>query len=204
MIGSLRGRLLRIDDATALIEAGGVGYEVEMPGTSIAALPKDPTSEVFVYIHHSVREDAQVLYGFTDIASRSLFRILIKVNGIGPKSALAALSTFSVESFITAVLDNRTKELQQIPGVGKKTAERMIVELKDQLSKFKDAAAIPTVAPASSPNPDIFDEAVVALVSLGYRENEAIKYCKASLPNAKTVEDIIKTALILISKNKGR
>lgn len=203
MIGSLRGRLLRIDEATALIEAGGVGYEVEMPGTSINALPKDPTSEVFVYIHHSVREDAQMLYGFTDIASRSLFRILIKVNGIGPKSALAALSTFSVESFIGAVLDNRTAELQQIPGVGKKTAERMIVELKDQLSKFKEVSVTPSAVAADNKNPAIFDDAIAALVALGYKQNEAIKYCKASLSKAKTSEDLIKAALLLISKNKG-
>ncbi len=203
MIGSLRGRLLRIDEATALIEAGGVGYEVEMPGSSINALPKDPASEVFVYIHHSVREDAQMLYGFIDIASRSLFRILIKVNGIGPKSALAALSTFSVESFIGAVLNNRTAELQQIPGVGKKTAERMIVELKDQLSKFKEVSSIPAAVSESTSNPDIFDEAVVALVALGYKQNEAIRYCKAALPDAKSTEDLIKAVLALISKNKG-
>ena len=203
MIGSLRGRLIRTDGSTALIEAEGVGYEVEMPESSLATLPRDSASEVFVYIHHIVREDAQILYGFTDLASRSLFRILIKVNGVGPKSALAALSTFSVESFIAAVLDNSSRQLQQIPGVGKKTAERMIVELKDTLSKFSQTPTAEIKSNAESRG-ECFDEAVAALVALGYKENEALRYCKAVQKEADTAEKMIKAALLLISKSKGR
>lgn len=204
MIGSLRGRLLRVDGSTALIEAGGVGFEVEMPQSSLSFLSEHKDSEAFVYVHHSVREDAQVLYGFTDYESRTLFRILIKVNGIGPKSALAALSTFSVSSFIEAIADGRTKELQMIPGVGKKTAERMIVELKDKLSGF---SSVPSTVPQSSVKQNtaaFFDEAVAALVALGYKESEAVKYCKVALAQASDAETLIKGALLLISKNKGR
>lgn len=202
MIGSLRGRVLRVDGATALIEVGGVGYEVEMPGTSLAALPQDPLKEAFVYVHHSVREDAQQLYGFTDFASRALFRILIKVNGIGPKSALAALSTFDVESFVTAVMDGRAAELQQIPGVGKKTAERMIVDLKDSLKKFPLSGQATQSAGAAKTDSGFFDEAVAALVALGYKEGEAVKYCKAAGSGVNSVEELIKAALALISKNR--
>ena len=200
MIGSLRGTLLRVDGNTALIEAGGVGYEVEMPSSCLQALPQDPHEPAFVYIHHSVREDAQVLYGFTDIASRSLFRILIKVNGVGPKSALAVLSTFDVQSFIAAVLDGRAAELQRIPGVGKKTAERMIVELKDSLSKLGSGAA--AAAPkAAKQNSGAFDNAEAALAILGYRESLAVEYCKAAYSEGMSTEDLIKGALALISKS---
>ena len=203
MIGSLRGKLLRIDGSTALIEAGGVGYGVEMPGSSLNTLSPKLGSEIFVYVHHSVREDAQMLYGFTDMDARSLFRILIKVNGIGPKSALAALSTFSVASFVETVSEGRAKELQMIPGVGKKTAERMIVELKDAVSSFS-VAGVEIKVQSPSADAVFFDEAVDALVALGYKEGEAVKYCKVALAEAHDAETLIKAALLLISKNKGR
>ena len=122
MIGSLRGKLLLVDGVTALIEVLGVGYEVEMPVTSLTKFQKG--QEVFVYIQQVVREDAHLLYGFYDLSSRALFRELIKVSGVGPKMALAVLSTFDVQSFIQTVLSGRSQALQQIPGVGKKTAER--------------------------------------------------------------------------------
>lgn len=202
MIGSLRGRVLRVDGATALIEVAGVGYEVEMPGTSLAQLPQEAQSETFIYVHHSVREDAQQLYGFMDFASRALFRILIKVNGIGPKSALAALSTFDVESLVNAVMDGRASELTQIPGVGKKTAERMIVELKDLLKNFPLSKGNTPVAGTAKTDHGFFDEAVAALVALGYKEVDAVKYCKSVDTDIKSVEELIKAALSLISKNR--
>ena len=204
MIGSLRGKLLRVDGSTALIEAGGVGYEVEMPLSALSFLNEHKNTEAFVYVHHSVREDAQMLYGFVDFETRQLFRILIKVNGIGPKSALAALSTFSVASFIEAIADGRTKELQMIPGVGKKTAERMIVELKDMLKGFNVSSSVPTPSTVAQNKVAFFDEAVAALVALGYKESEAVKYSKAALPDCADAEALIKGALLLISKNKGR
>lgn len=200
MIGSLRGKVLRIDGTTALIEAGGVGYEVEMPVSSLQQVSAKKDGEVFVYIHHSVREDAHVLYGFSDYDSRSIFRTLIKVNGIGPRSALAALSTFDASSLASAVAEGRTSALCQIPGIGKKTAERIIVELKDKLAKFGSS----DLNSGDLRQGEAFDEAVEAMVSLGYKESLAIEYCKAAYKSGMSVEDTLKAALALVTKNRGR
>lgn len=208
MIGSLRGRLLRVDGSTALIEAGGVGYEVELPGSTLRVLPQPPAEEVFVYIHHIVREDAQQLCGFADFSSRALFRILIKVSGVGPKLALSVLSTFGVAEFIEIVLSGKSASLQLIPGVGKRTAERLMVELKDRLRKFRDtgaagAAAAAAGTAAGAPGAGLsgnFDEAVAALSSLGYKETESIRYVKAAGREGMTTEELIVAALAQVSK----
>lgn len=205
MIGSLRGNLLQIDGVTALIEVNGVGYEVEMPVTSLSHFQKN--TEIFVYIQQIVREDAHLLYGFYDFSSRALFRELIKVSGVGPKMALAVLSTFDVQSFIATVLQGRSTALQQIPGVGKKTAERLVVELSDRLSKFS-LTTMPTPegdVVSKAQNAVNFDEAVSAMIALGYRENESLKYVKVALeknPDAQT-DELIVAALALISKGKS-
>ncbi|MGN0908260.1 MAG: Holliday junction branch migration protein RuvA [Succinivibrio sp.] len=198
MIGSLRGTLLRIDGTTALIEAGGVGYEVEMPVTSLSAISPNAGKEVFVYVHHAVREDAQALYGFADPQSRSLFRTLIKVSGIGPKSALAALSTFDPAEFAQAIAEGRASSLTRIPGVGKKTAERMIVELRGSLKGFgaQDGAAQAAGGGADS----AYEEAVAALVSLGFKEVLAEESVKAAYQKGMRAEEAIKAALAIISK----
>jgi Holliday junction DNA helicase RuvA len=200
MIGSLRGKLLRIDGTTALIETGGVGYEVEMPVSSLSAISGQMGKEVFVYVHHAVREDAQVLYGFADLPSRSLFRSMIKVSGIGPKSALAALSTFDPGEFAAAVAEGRASSLTRIPGVGKKTAERMIVELRDSLKNFGTASS---AAPQDGAGDSAFDEAVAALVSLGFKEALAAECAKAAYKKGMGAEETIKGALAIISKSKG-
>ncbi len=207
MIGSLRGRLLSIEGMTALIEVGGVGYEVEMPISSLNCLKQD--DEVFIYIHHIVREDASLLYGFADLASRSLFRELIKISGVGPKMGLAVLSTFDVPSFILTVTQGRATPLQQIPGVGKKTAERLIVELKDKLAKFatSESSGNTQVVNKITDSESLlrFDEAVGALIGLGYRENEALNYVKKVLdekPEA-SIQEIIVASLALVNKGKA-
>ena len=205
MIGSLRGTLLQVDGVTALIEVNGIGYEVEMPITSLSHFQKN--TEIFVYIQQIVREDAHLLYGFHDFSSRALFRELIKVSGVGPKMALAVLSTFDVQSFIATILQGRSTALQQIPGVGKKTAERLVVELSDRLSKFTlkcMPAPEGTMAPQAQ-NAVNFDEAVNAMIALGYKENESLRYVKAAIennPNAQT-DELIVAALALISKGKS-
>ncbi len=204
MIGSLRGKVLRIDGMTALIEAYGVGYEVELPGRILASLKCN--EECFVYTQHVVREDAELLYGFMRLEERSLFRTLLKVNGVGPKMALAVLSTFSVEDFTRIVLNGEAKSLEQIPGVGRRTAERMLVELKDRLTTFKDLdTTAGTDSSSEVSSKENFTDAVLALTSLGYKENEALKYVRAVLKEAgsgKTLstQDIIVKALALISK----
>ncbi len=205
MIGSLSGKVLRIDGVTALIDVNGVGYEVDMPVSSLASLKIGESC--FVYTQHIVREDAQILFGFLTIVERSLFRILIKVNGVGPKMALAVLSTFKVEDFIQIVLAEQSKSLEQIPGVGKKTAQRMVVELKDNLKKFVVSGSdvnidVSTVATVENDN---FGDAVAAMTSLGYREADAIKYVKTVVAKDHhlSTQEIIVAALALISKGKA-
>ena len=205
MIGSLSGRVLRIDGVTALIECGGVGYEVDMPVTSLSKLKVNENA--FVYVQHIVREDAQILYGFNTVTERELFRTLIKVNGVGPKMALAVLSTFDVESFVETVLQEQSKALEQIPGVGKKTAQRMVVELKDNLKNFAVSTQIsanPQATSTASSN-ESFNDAIAAMTALGYKEFDAVRYVKAVIAkegNLSTQYLIVK-ALALIS-NKGR
>lgn len=205
MIGSLSGRVLRIDGVTALIECGGVGYEVDMPVTSLSKLKVNENA--FVYVQHIVREDAQILYGFNTVTERELFRTLIKVNGVGPKMALAVLSTFDVESFVETVLQEQSKALEQIPGVGKKTAQRMVVELKDNLKNFAVSTQIsanPQATSTASSN-ESFNDAIAAMTALGYKEFDAVRYVKAVIAKEENLstQDLIVKALALIS-NKGR
>ena len=205
MIGSLSGRVLRIDGVTALIECGGVGYEVDMPVTSLSKLKVNENA--FVYVQHIVREDAQILYGFNTVTERELFRTLIKVNGVGPKMALAVLSTFDVESFVETVLQEQSKALEQIPGVGKKTAQRMVVELKDNLKNFAVSTQIsanPQATSTASSN-ESFNDAIAAMTALGYKEFDAVRYLKAVIAKEGNLstQDLIVKALALIS-NKGR
>ena len=205
MIGSLSGRVLRIDCLTALIECCGVGYEVDMPVTSLSKLKVNENA--FVYVQHIVREDAQILYGFNTVTERELFRTLIKVNGVGPKMALAVLSTCDVESFVETVLQEQSKALEQIPGVGKKTAQRMVVELKDNLKNFAVSTQIsanPQATSTASSN-ESFNDAIAAMTALGYKEFDAVRYVKAVIAKEGNLstQDLIVKALALIS-NKGR
>ncbi len=203
MIGSLSGKVLRIDGVTVLIEVAGVGYEVDMPVSCIASLKVG--ENCFVFVQHIVREDAQILYGFTTVNERALFRTLIKVNGVGPKMALAVLSTFSVQDFISMVVNEQSRSLEQIPGVGKKTAQRMVVELKDSLKDFiSDADATSVLTGAAAEN-DNFSDAIAAMTALGYKESDAVRCVKAVLKDnpALSTQEIIVAALAVISKGRG-
>ncbi len=205
MIGSLQGKVLRIDGVTALIDVSGVGYEVDMPVTCLGNLKVGESA--FAYIHHVVREDAQILYGFSSVEQRELFRTLIKVNGVGPKMALAVLSTFDVDSFVNTVLGDQSKALEQIPGVGKKTAQRMVVELKDRLKNFSSAENINvgTVTGSTVQANENFNDAIAAMTALGYKEGDAIKCVKAVLAQKHdmTTQEIIVAALALITKGRA-
>ena len=206
MFGSLRGKVLRIDGVTVLIEVNGVGYEVEMPVTSLAKISVN--EEEFIYVHHVVREDDELLYGFCDLSDRTLFRELIKVNGVGPKLALAVLSSFNAHDFIIAVTSGRTSALTQVPGIGKKTAERLMVELKDRLDKLpitKDAnvADLNKVSGMAAVMDSIaVDEAVSALIGLGYKETLALEYVNSVAKEGMDTKQIIVAALALISGGK--
>ncbi|MXP48676.1 Holliday junction branch migration protein RuvA [Pantoea sp. Eser] len=200
MIGRLRGNILEKQPPLVLLEAHGVGYEVHMPMTCFYELP-ELNHEAVIFTHFVVREDAQLLFGFNSKQERALFRELIKVNGVGPKLALAILSGMSAQQFVTAVEKEEIASLVKLPGVGKKTAERLVVEMKDRLKGmhgdlFGGDSAFTLTSPNAEPETnDAEAEAVAALVSLGYKPQEASRMIsKVGRPDADC-ETLIREAL---------
>jgi Holliday junction DNA helicase RuvA len=192
MIGSLRGRITSKTPPQVTVEVGGVGYEVEAPMSTFFHLPA-VGQDVRLLTHFVVREDAQLLYGFATEDERRLFRSVLKVSGIGPKIALALLSGISVEGFIMCVQNDDVAALVRVPGIGRKTAERLIVEMRDRLkpaAEGGDSTAVPVAAGAS---PEV--EAFGALVALGYRPAEATRLLKAAGPGTHSTEELIRRAL---------
>ncbi len=191
MIGSLRGRLARKQPPQIILECGGVGYEIETPMSTFLEMP-ETGSEVFLHTHLVVREDAQILYGFATEQEKALFRSLLRVNGVGAKMGLAILSGMTVGDFQRCVEYEDSARLIKVPGVGKKTAERLIIEMRDRIYVTSAELAVErTHGPRSDPRNEAFD----ALVSLGYRANE-INRLLAKLDIAeKSAEDIIRLAL---------
>ncbi len=174
MIGRLQGILLSKGDAEVLLDVHGVGYEVEVPASTLYQLP-EPGQTLVLHTHFVVREDAQHLYGFLELKERSLFRLLIKVNGIGPKLALGIMSGMDSARFAAAVAKHDVNMLVKLPGVGRKTAERLIIEMRDKLPHWElEYGTTPKTAVAGSPaSNDTFQEAEAALISLGYKPQEA-------------------------------
>ena len=190
MIGSLRGRLTSKQAPHIVIECEGVGYEVETPMSTFLDLPA-VGDDLFVHTHMLVREDAQLLYGFASEEERALFRTVLKISGVGAKMGLAILSAMSEADFRRCVEYEDTATLVKIPGVGKKTAERLIIEMRD---KFKQNPAVAGTAKVTTPaNPR--SEAVDALVSLGYKVNEVNKLIGNLDVEGQSAEDIIRQAL---------
>ena len=190
MIGSLRGRLVAKQAPTIVLECGGVGYEVETPMSTFLNLP-DTGSELFLLTHLVVREDAQTLYGFASEHEKSLFRMLLKVNGVGAKMALAILSGMSVADFQRCVQFEDAAMLVKIPGVGKKTAERLIIEMRDRVN-VDNVATLPKGNVVRS---DARSEASDALVALGYKPVEVSRLIGKLDTDNKSAEDIIRQAL---------
>lgn len=192
MIGLLRGKILGKQPPRVLLEVQGVGYEVDAPMTTFYDLP-DVGAEVILYTHLAVREDAHTLYGFTTLTDRDLFRSLLKVNGVGARLALGILSGMNARTFIACVQGGDAAALVRLPGIGKKTAERLIIELRDRLDALAPATAVPgtPVVVASSP----VDEAVSALVGLGYKAQEASSMVRVIDTTNMSSEDIIRNAL---------
>ncbi|GAB3371103.1 Holliday junction branch migration protein RuvA [Spongiibacter taiwanensis] len=195
MIGRLRGVLLEKQAPEILIDVNGVGYEVLVPMTTLYSLPP-LGQEVSLYTQFIVREDAQLLFGFADTASRALFRDLIKVNGVGPKLALTVMSGIDSDEFVRCVQHGDTAALVKLPGVGKKTAERLVVEMRD---RFKDWVPAAGAAVAATPAPrgqnHEIAEAEAALVALGYKPQEASKAINALEVEGKSSEELIRAAL---------
>ncbi len=197
MIGRISGHVLEKHANTVLIDVNGVGYEVEMPLTDLCALGQSGT-QVVVHTHFVVREDAQLLYGFLSKVSREMFRLLIRINGVGPKMALAILSGMDVAELVVCFQSADAARLVRVPGVGKKTAERLIVEMQDRIAAFDEVSpAIAPNSPAGSPvtPASLAQEAEDALVALGYKPSEAAKVIKSVLSPGDTVEDVIRNAL---------
>ena len=191
MIGRLRGTLVRKEPPALLVEAGGVGYELEAPMTTFYDLPA-AGEPVTLYTHLVVREDAHLLYGFSRESQRRQFRALLKVNGVGPRVALAVLSGLSEAELATCIACEDVARLTQIPGIGRKTAERLIVELRDKMAAEPPLASAPTSTPAPA---DPIGEAVSALVALGYKPNEASRVVRAVPNTGLSTEEIIRQAL---------
>jgi Holliday junction DNA helicase RuvA len=191
MIGSVRGRIASKTPPQLTVEVGGLGYELEAPMSTFFLLPS-VGEEVRLLTHLVVREDAHILYAFGTENERRLFRSLIKVSGVGPKIALALLSGISVEAFALCVQNEDIAALTRVPGIGRKTAERLVVEMRDRLGPATDPAVIAT-ASAPAPNPEA--EAFGALVALGYRPAEATRLLKAAGPGTHSTEELIRRAL---------
>ncbi|MGJ8694166.1 MAG: Holliday junction branch migration protein RuvA [Thalassotalea sp.] len=202
MIGRLRGILIEKTAPEILIECNGIGYEVSMPMTSIYALP-ELNAEATIYTHFVVREDAQLLYGFANKVERKLFRLLIKVNGVGPKLGLAILSGMSAEQFVSCVAHDDVTTIVKIPGVGKKTAERLLVEMRDRLKDWQHELSTPATGVMPIDNlpqhafvrSDAKGDAINALVSLGYTSAQADKAVRGVYQAEMTSESLIRDAL---------
>lgn len=195
MIGRLRGILAEKRPPQLLLDVGGVGYEVEAPMSTFYQLPATGT-EVTLHTHLVVRDDAHLLFGFANERERALFRNLIKVNGVGTKMALAILSGMNADSFARCVQEGDAAALTRLPGIGKKTAERLIVEMRDRLQAWQTDGVLPTVlaAPQEQPRDEVSD-AVSALVALGYKPPEASRMVSAIDAEGKNSEQIIRAAL---------
>lgn len=202
MIGRLRGILLEKQAPDLLIEVAGVGYEVQLPLTSFYQLPAIGV-EATIYTHFVVREDAQLLYGFVNQAERALFRQLIKANGVGPKLALTILSGMTAQQFVRCVQLDDVSTLVKLPGVGKKTAERLVVEMRDRLKDWGIAPSTPVTdglvlqddQAIFSPEQSVEQDAASALVSLGYSQLQADKAVQKTKQSGMSSEQLIKAAL---------
>ena len=193
MIGRLTGLLIESAPGQLLLDVGGVGYEVEISLTTYAEV-LEREGAVTVHTHLVVRDDAHLLYGFARAGEREMFRALIKVNGVGPRMALGILSGLDSASFARAVTGNDVKTLTALPGVGKKTAERLIIEMRDKVDSFD-------VSGSDNPSTmtiNVIEDAESALIGLGYRPQEAARAVSRVSDPAEDVESLIRQALKLL------
>jgi len=203
MIAYLSGKLLEKQANTIIIDVGGVGYEVTIPLSTFYELGEIGT-DVEMRIHTVVREDAFALFGFKTLREKELFLLLISVSGIGPKSAVTALSGMSADEIIAAIRQNNLARLNSIPGVGKKTAERLVIELRDKIAKLSGLASEEMKAegiPQTS-GETVYDDALSALVNLGYQRNSAEKVLKQAMQEGTemSVQKLLRKSLQLLAK----
>ena len=185
MIGFLRGILLEKEAPNLTIDINGIGYEVQVPTNNFHLLPQT-NKEISLHIHFVTREDGQFLYGFIDKEQKSLFRSLIKVNGVGPKMALAILSAMEPGTFAHHVLNNDPAALESIPGVGAKTARRLIIDMKDKVTKSNNI---------NIKVGDEMSDAISALIALGYKQHEASKALTKHKDKGVSSDELVRLAL---------
>ncbi len=212
MISFIKGNLLEKDPAALLIDVGGLGYEVSVPMTTFYSLG-DVNTEVSLYTHFVVREDAQQLYGFKTKVDKKVFQELIKVSGVGARTAIAILSGMECHTILHCIENKDYGLLATVPGIGKKTAERLVVEIYDKLLKLSNeihgqADNLETASPVDGQmlsqglGTSMFDESVDALMALGYKQKDAEKMIRGSITDAKDVSEAIRKALQNSIKSK--
>lgn len=198
MYSYIKGILVEITENNIVVENHGIGYEIFVPGQVLDYLPSIG-EEVKIYTYHYVREDAILLYGFLTKEDVGIFKMLIGVSGIGPKGALAILSVLSTDDLRFAILSDDAKAIAKAPGVGAKTAQRVIIELKDKISledAFEQKLANQAQITEKNPAIGVKNEAILALTSLGYSQNEALKVLQGiEITEDSQVEDVLKEAL---------
>ena len=194
MIGLLRGTILDKQPPHLLLEVQGVGYELEAPMTTFYELPA-AGGVVTLYTHLAVREDAHLLYGFVKVRDRDLFRHLLRVNGVGARLALTILSGMDAGAFARCIQAGDTAALVRLPGVGRKTAERLVVEMRDRLDGLAGIPLARAGAAAARPPASPLEDAVTALIGLGYKPQEASRMVRAVDTAELSSEEIIRTAL---------
>jgi holliday junction DNA helicase RuvA len=194
MIGFLRGRLTAKLPPGLVIDVGGVGYELEAPMSTFYGLPA-VGSDIHLFTHLVVREDAHILFGFGTERERRLFRELLKVSNVGPKLALSLLSGMSVDNFLLCIEAQDADTLVRIPGVGRKTAERLLIEMKDRIKSLGHLPGVTSVVNSLEPQGGATAEAFSALIALGYKPVEVTRLLKAVDASVQTTEEIIRRAL---------
>lgn len=197
MIGRLRGTLVERQPPALMVDVQGVGYELEAPMSTFYALP-EPGHEVVLTTHLMIRDEVPLLFGFVREAERALFRRLLKVSGVGPRMALAILSGMSVEDFAATVEAGDAASLQRLPGVGRKTAERLVLEMREAMPAVGTGAAA-----AHSPEADPEQDALSALVALGYRSQDAQRAVRSVAAEGQTGEELIRLALRSMVRRGG-
>lgn len=197
MIGRISGTLLEKHLTEVLVDVQGIAYEIQVPMSTLYTLP-EPGQKIQLHTHFVVREDAQLLYGFADIREKDLFRTLIKVNGVGPRIALAILSGMAVDEFVGTIQRNDLAALTRLPGVGRKTAERLVVEMRDRLKEWHAGSISIAGAGAEAAVDEMAREAAAALVTLGYKAQDAARVVSRVArenPQAADSESLIRLAL---------
>lgn len=194
MIGQLRGIILEKQPPQLILDVQGVGYEIDASMSTFYQLP-EKGQEVILFTHLAIREDAHHLYGFYTREERHLFKTLLKVNGVGPRLALTVLSSITPDEFVSCVLNNDTANLVKLPGVGKKTAERLVIEMRDKLSDWSHAQIAPATHTISTARSATLQDAISALVALGYKLPEANRVITKIDDGKASSENLIRLAL---------